>query len=121
MAHGVINQLLEREGLQHRLTKASQFWGEDDFSGLFVSELLELFDVDSMTKTDRQKGCHALWRFRRPFSLAHFTNTLNMEVDASHKFPVLASFVTMVSPGSSSPFTPEHERLCLLLFPTAAT
>ena len=47
-----------------------------DEGGVFQSELQEGFDPQAMLPTERAKTALNLFRYRRPFSLAHFTTAL---------------------------------------------
>uniref|UniRef100_A0A7S2DCV1 RZ-type domain-containing protein n=1 Tax=Octactis speculum TaxID=3111310 RepID=A0A7S2DCV1_9STRA len=71
----------------------------EEEGGVLVAELYENFDPDALRPQERQRSALNLWRYRRPFSLAHFTTVLKLSGgngkgnDTVVEYPALSHFL----------------------------
>jgi len=64
----------------------------DGQGGVFVAEMQEAFDPRALTAAERSQSVVNLWRYRRPFSLAHFLTALKRSGEEA-RFPALTHFL----------------------------
>jgi len=91
----VLSPVLSAKDLDAQVTQASALFCSADLGQGLDGELAERHSSEALSAEARAQSSLALWHYRRPFELSHFTGALqrlSSNVSDSSPFPVLATF-----------------------------